>query len=61
MLGGKEINRLKDFLEYYFLNIILCNDVITITTQAGDVHFHGSSTDEMTLVEAARKLGYDLR
>ena len=40
-----------------FLNIGLCNDVVVIESKRGP-EYHGSSTDEIALLEMARKCGY---
>jgi len=39
--------------------VLLCNEVITVEKR-GEIEYHGSSSDELTLVSAAREVGYEL-
>jgi len=59
--SAPEIEKLSEVMHHYFLNILLNNEVITINGANGEVKYHGSSTDEMELVNAARQVGYDLK
>lgn len=41
--------------------ILLCNDIILVPNKStGQIEFHGSSTDEISLLGIARALGYDI-
>jgi len=41
------------------LNIILCHDVITTKTEGSDIFaYQGTSPDEITLLDAAKEVGY---
>ena len=43
------------------LVICLCNDVVVIKNiKTGAVDFHGPSTDEITLLNTAKSLGFEL-
>jgi magnesium-transporting ATPase (P-type) len=43
----------------FWLSCAACNDILVIEKN-GEVEYHGSSTDEMTLVEAAANNGFKL-
>ena len=41
------------------MNIALCNDVVVVQTKNG-TEYHGSSTDEITLLDMAKRCGYEM-
>jgi len=41
------------------MNAVLCHDVITtLNYQTGQLHYQGTSPDEITLLDAAKEVGY---
>lgn len=62
--GSKSIDlsgnfSLRDNAHLLFMNIGLCNDVVVVQTNAGP-EYHGSSTDEITLLDMAKRCGYEM-
>jgi magnesium-transporting ATPase (P-type) len=57
---SKNYNERDDLQMYQFwLMCAICNDILVIKKN-GKIDYHGSSTDEITLVNAADKYGFKL-
>ena len=41
------------------MNIALCNDVVVVQSKNGP-EYHGQSTDEITLLDMAKRCGYEM-
>jgi phospholipid-translocating ATPase len=53
------ITNQSEYLEEFLLALVLCNDVVTeIDRETSEVRYLGSSPDEVTLVHAAKEMGY---
>lgn len=44
----------------FWLSCAICNDVLVVKSEDGSIEYHGSSTDEITLVNAAKDFGFIL-
>jgi phospholipid-translocating ATPase len=49
----------NEYLHMFWLNVILCHDVITTKKEGSDsFSYQGTSPDEITLLDAAKEVGY---
>jgi len=59
--GGKELvlKKQNEYLNQFWLNVVLCHDVITmVNNKTGEKAYQGTSPDEITLLDAAKEVGY---
>lgn len=59
--GGKELvlKKQNEYLHQFWLNVALCHDVITmVNNKTGEKAYQGTSPDEITLLDAAKEVGY---
>lgn len=53
-----KLSNQTDFISEFLTGIILCNDVVSEIKTGDEIQYLGSSPDEVTLVDAAKEIGY---
>lgn len=53
------LKKQNDYLHQFWMNVVLCHDVITTLNQnSNQLVYQGTSPDEITLLDAAKEVGY---
>ncbi len=58
-MGPLTLRKQNEYLNQFWLCVALCHDVIaTVNETTGLLQYSGNSPDEITLLDAAKEIGY---